>query len=61
MEKIGMLRYYKKSDHYGIELPRVAMRFLPYAVLIHLVLSLWFYGDPQTLPSHVVSRDAPTK
>ena len=55
VEKVAFLRYYKKSNHYGIELPRVAVRLMPYAVLVNLLLCCWLLGDKQTLQSRVLS------
>ena len=34
---------------------QLTLNLLPYALLIHLALAIWFYGDPRTLVSGPIS------
>jgi hypothetical protein len=58
VEKLAVLRHYKKPLHYSIEMPKVVARFLPYAIVVNLLQSMWMYADNETLPSSYLSTNS---
>lgn len=54
LDKSLLLRYSKKPPRYGPQLASMALAILPWALLLHLGLSVWMVSSPGLLPSGVL-------
>ena len=50
-----ILRYHAKPPNYGVELNQLALSILPWAVIAHLAISAWMYGNNEILDSLVIN------
>jgi len=55
-DKYSFLRYYRLPVRYDNSLAKQAVHVMPYAVLVHLAISIWFWSSP-VLSSYSVNSD----
>ena len=54
LEKLALLRMYSKPPMYDETLARMVLGLMPYALVAHLCMSLWMYGNSEILRSDII-------
>ena len=56
-DKCLLLRHYCTPPAYDDRFPRKILSAMPYAVLLHMVMSVWVYTSPYIYPSSFSMKD----
>ncbi|CAM9399725.1 unnamed protein product, partial [Phaeothamnion confervicola] len=56
LDKLLLLRFYRRPPHRGDALQQRANAILPAALLLHLSFTIWAYGNPDLLESTIITE-----
>ena len=54
VDKWLFMRYYKIPPKFNLSIHNRAMQIMPYALYLHILMSLWFYTTPELYPVVIV-------
>jgi len=57
VDKLMILRFYRKPPAYDASMTRLLLGIIPYAVLIHCGFAIWMLSSPATLPSAMLTPE----
>ena len=58
VDKWLFMRYYKIPPKFNLSIHNRSMQIVPYALILHVLMSLWFYTTPELYPVIVVGSDS---